>query len=87
VKDLVEEPALSLYPNPTTDLLYLKGFAPGFENNTGSIYTSDGLKIKEFIVPPEFEGIDVSGYTSGMYFLALKDKSGNATVGKFVIMR
>lgn len=87
VKDLIEEPVLSLYPNPTTDFLYLKGFAPGFENITGSIYTSDGLKIKEFIVPPEFEGIDVSGYTSGMYFLALKDQGGNTNVGKFVIMR
>lgn len=68
----VENSNISLYPNPTYNLLYLKGI----ENTSHAIiiYNQFGQKIFQGI-QNENEGIDVKNYASGIYFLQLIEQN------------
>ena len=64
--------ALTLYPNPVSDFLYISGA----ENHTIQIYTIEGIKVLETVLQ---DRIDVSRLATGVYFV----KAGNKVV-KFI---
>jgi len=79
----MEEDELSgilIYPNPVSEHLFLS--IPGEGNTMFSlqIYRPDGRKVYESQVKKGNNGINVTGFRSGLYFLKLKGTS--ATVVK-----
>lgn len=80
----VDAPKYSFYPNPVKNELILN-----------SEKTTVNLKVKIFNIEGKLIGaqtidihgqtsIDVSGLTSGIYFLNIEDESGNTTIKKFI---
>lgn len=67
---------LSLYPNPTTGIIYL---ATNFEIKNLSIYTIYGQKIT---VDHKNNEIDISDYSAGIYFIEVEDSSGKKITKK-----
>ena len=79
------KPSVSIYPNPVKDKLILKN--TNFETSqlNLSIYTIQGKAVVSKNI--QFENktsIDVSGLSSGMYFINIKDEIGTTTTQKFV---
>ena len=77
---------LSIYPNPVSDLLYIKGDASIMDHAFGTIYTSDGREMNRFSTSPDVSEIDVSSFTAGVYMLAITNAIGMTSVEKFVVM-
>ncbi len=80
-----KESSLSLYPNPSSDNLYLS-----VSNNTAEtikkieIYTIAGIKYAEFTALNQQFQIDVSKYPNGMYLLKSNAEQGILTK-RFVV--
>lgn len=72
--------SLTLYPNPTTDLIYLKGVIP----KEISIYDAQGRFVKKYEQPTAY--ISLGSFAKGMYFLQITDQS-NAKSNKKVIIK
>ncbi len=72
--DVVQNP-ISMYPNPTKELIHIKGNLSG--NPLYSIYTQTGVKIKEDQLR---NTINISELASGIYFLMLNQNSNIQTV-------
>lgn len=72
--DVVQNP-ISMYPNPTKELIHIKGDLSG--NPLYSIYTQTGVKIKEDQLR---NTINISELASGIYFLTLNQNSNIQTV-------
>jgi beta-glucanase (GH16 family) len=71
-------PTLLLYPNPTTDTLYIKVE----ENTVGStleIYTLLGQKMESFQLSSTETEVDVNKYQQGMYLIKLQNKESNSS--------
>ncbi|MFL5753747.1 MAG: PKD domain-containing protein [Bacteroidia bacterium] len=78
---LVETPDITLYPNPTSGILFIKSELnnathASVKNNLGEIILQTLLQNKESV-------IDINGLPSGIYFLHLNDGK-NQTVKKFI---
>lgn len=71
---------LKVYPNPTSDLMYLNIKEP-FEY---AIYDLSGAKIKEGKLKNEESEITINALASGYYILQLNDSNGNNQTLKFV---
>ena len=80
VNDTVKEKSnIGIYPNPVTDILYLKGTG---KIEKAEIYTMVGQKVKSF---NEVEGqIDVSSLSKGTYILQYSVKGEKQQVYKFI---
>lgn len=81
----VEEDELSgimIYPNPVRDKLFLS--LPGDEpaQFTLEIYRPDGRKVYESQISTGTTGVDVTGFSTGLYILKVKGNTAS-TVKKF----
>jgi hypothetical protein len=66
----VEQENLSVYPNPTSGIIHLKGVEPGASIR---IFNTTGVQVKQMLsVNPET--INVSELSTGMYFLVTGDR-------------
>jgi len=79
VEDYNLSNSLSLYPNPSRDIFYVKGLK---EKTTIDIYSITGSLIFE---EQQYEGgkVDISRLSSGVYFVRITTKSGIA-IKKFI---
>ncbi|MDT0295607.1 T9SS type A sorting domain-containing protein [Mesonia ostreae] len=67
--------AVSVYPNPTQDLLHLQN--PNQEEFSTSLYDVLGNKMK---IQLQNEQMDLSSFASGTYFLNIQSKSKSKTI-------
>jgi blue copper oxidase len=77
--------SFSLYPNPSTDKLFIKLVDPETEIYYITITTLEG-RVAMMLPKPKWEnGIDISFLSSGVYLLKLTDeKTKNTTAKKFI---
>ncbi len=77
-----EENALvSFYPNPTTDVLYVKDNTNKF--STFAIYDVNGTLVKEFKLQNSVAQIDARDLTTGIYFVRSVDGKINRKIVKY----
>ena len=74
--------AFTVYPNPSNDKVFVTSDIEGegqaeVTNSIGQVVYSENVKIMDF-------HIDVSGFTSGVYFLKINTSSG-VSMSKFVV--
>ncbi|UAB82000.1 T9SS type A sorting domain-containing protein [Marixanthomonas sp. SCSIO 43207] len=70
----------SIYPNPATDYLYLKGLP--LNKASIKIYSTQGRVLKQFKNTPE--KINVSTFVSGMYFISIETKGKERSIKRFI---
>ena len=75
-----KEDMFSVYPNPTTDMLYFKG--EGSENMNVLIFNIVGMKAWRGIVKEH--SIDVSELSTGVYILKISSKNKEDRIIRFI---
>ena len=70
---------VTIYPNPASDVIYVKGDDIQYVE----IYNSIGLKVISKNVN-DSESINIADLTSGLYFVKTSDKEGNVSTTKIV---
>ncbi|MDQ6480669.1 T9SS type A sorting domain-containing protein [Dyadobacter sp. LHD-138] len=83
VKLTGNSPAVTAYPNPVTNILYLKDIAPESVRLI-SLTDSYGREIYRSSGVPE-RGIDITTFADGIYLIKTTMKDGSMTVKKIVI--
>ena len=71
VSDIVKN-NVAIYPNPSSGVYQLQNKFP-FNNNSYDIYDSLGKKIQSGFLLENFPSIDLSEFSSGVYFLKIYD--------------
>jgi hypothetical protein len=72
-----------LYPSPAEKIINLKSGTSG--DKKVSIYNSIGVQVYEFIMKEKLFSINVENYSSGLYFINIKDIDGwNNSTLKFI---
>ena len=61
---------MCIYPNPTTDLLFVDGLNVG---DVLKVYTIDGVLVKEQHIVDVNEALNVSAMPQGTYFLHVNE--------------
>jgi hypothetical protein len=69
-----------IYPNPSNNLIFIKGAEPGAICN---IYTIRGEQIKSTVLYQSLQSIDIAGLQAGVYIMQIQSKK-NVEVKKFV---
>ena len=69
--DEVEGSRISVYPNPTTGMIFINTFA---ENGIFEIYNSIGKKVKSGVLTGKNSKVNLSGSASGLYILKIKSE-------------
>jgi len=83
VNDPVVNARYSLYPSPAEEFINLKSGSSG--DKKVSIYNSIGVQVSEFIMNEKLFSINVENYSSGLYFINVKDiDGGNNSTLKFI---
>ncbi|MCR9183268.1 MAG: T9SS type A sorting domain-containing protein [Flavobacteriaceae bacterium] len=76
---------ISIYPNPTSDLIYI------MNNNSSQLnfelYSVNGQQMKAANLPFINNSIDVSGFAEGVYFLKLFDGITNNSLVKRIVVK
>ncbi len=72
-------PSLTLFPNPTQDIIFIKNVAV---NSTFEIYSLDGKFLSNGILN-EGNSINVSAFKNGIYFLKIQSEKENKVL-KFI---
>ena len=62
---------LSLYPNPTTDMVYLNIQADNFNRQEISVFDTNGKLLKKQSVSDNHIPINISDFTNGIYYLTI----------------
>lgn len=79
---------LNIYPNPTSDnTLYIDINTPnsnGYKNISITNFMGLELTNSEVYLNNGTTSIDISTYSTGIYYLTMKDEYGNKTIKKFV---
>lgn len=70
--ELVDVTLLSVYPNPTADVLVLK--TGGLKNASFSVCNAEGAVLFSSSVRRDETSIDFSDYAAGVYYLTLTQK-------------
>jgi hypothetical protein len=71
--------AISLYPNPTKDIFDIE-LKAGIDNFDVEIYNQLGAKLKsEHLTYTDKASIDISEFSSGIYFVVVKTPMGSVT--------
>lgn len=70
--ELVDVTLLSVYPNPTADVLVLR--TGELKNASFSVSNAEGATLFSAAVRGEETSIDFSGYAAGVYYLTLTQK-------------
>ena len=71
--------SLTTYPNPTRGLLNVKFDNPKNQFVTLELISSNGVKLDEFVTEENYLDIDLSKYSTGIYYLYFNSK--NSTQG------
>jgi len=68
---------LEVFPNPSTGIIYLKGL-PATSISTVQIFSTTGqlLQQLELINPQGIQALDLSNYTSGLYYVQVENEQG-----------
>ncbi len=75
---------LTVYPNPAKSKLFISATTPQ-ENIALKIINIEGKVLNtQNVVFKKETSMDVSGLSSGIYFVEIKDGSGNTTIKKFI---
>ena len=80
-EELPVEIKISVYPNPVTDVVYVKSESSLNLNLT--IYDIHGKELRNFVVREGLNTIDMSDFSKGIYYLNL-EKNGKKEVHKIV---
>ena len=72
------ETSLSIYPNPTSDIIFIQ---TGFENISSAIYDINGRQI----LSTSKDQIDLSGVANGIYFIKVKELNSGDVITKKII--
>src|SRR5690606_27397287 len=75
--------ALKVYPNPTSDVLYLSGDIEVLRDSNIVVYDINGKKIIETVFFQEDSAVDVSTLESGVYILTVSKNDAKQSY-KFV---
>ena len=84
VEDLRADIKISIYPNPTSDVLNLSGF----ENLSGLSYTISnfsGKVLQTANLAKDIEQINFSNYAAGVYFISVSEN--NQLIKSFKIIK
>jgi len=81
VDDVRLQQNFTLYPNPASDIINVRS-AEQFRKLR--IFDSKGTLIRTIDVRDSNLGIDISTYTTGIYFIQLESKKGEYTYEKFI---
>ncbi len=73
----IETPSFEIYPNPTTDVLYINSVTS--PNTTASIYSATGKLITQTSLNQESNIITTSHLSPGVYFINLESQHHNLT--------
>ncbi len=65
--------AVSIYPNPATDILVIN---TGFDSFQLELYSTPGVKIFEMPISNKDHRLDISSLASGLYLLKISSKTG-----------
>lgn len=80
VNDIVKDKnTISIYPNPVTDILYIKGLG---NIEKAEVYNMVGQKVKSFTTIEN--QLDVSSLPKGNYILQLSEKEGKQQSHQFI---
>ena len=71
-----------IYPNPVTDLLYIK--KDNIHGLSVRLYTTDGKLVLNTQVPKNQQNLDVSKLPVGFYSIHITDNSGDVSKGKLI---
>ena len=68
---------LEVFPNPSTGIIYLKGLPATGVSNV-QVYTATGQLLQQlrFINPQAVQALDLSNYTSGLYYVQVENEQG-----------
>ncbi len=72
----------TLYPNPAKDKLHIAGLP---HNEACNLHVFDGTGREVFNGSATAEGIDVSGYSKGLYYYQLTSTGNMTQTGKFIV--
>jgi len=72
---------LTVYPNPVTDRLILKGI---YQNTTINIYDLNGQHVFLSKTANDNESLDVSFLQPGVYLLGIFHKNGETSIARFI---
>ncbi|WP_221409509.1 galactose-binding domain-containing protein [Marinoscillum furvescens] len=75
--------ALSVYPNPATDVLYID--APEQQFKHYAIFSLGGQQLRHGVLTADQQKIDVSGLTGGLYMLKLSGAATKTQMMKVVV--
>jgi len=81
IKQISRDAALTIYPNPAQNLLYLN--AQSSMNNI-EIYSGMGALLSHIRINDKNKIIDVSNFQPGMYFIRVTLLDGKITTSKFI---
>ena len=71
IHDISDNSPISIYPNPATNLLFIN--TQGTAIKSVSLYTVDGKLMRE-VKQLTDNGIDISGFSKGVYIAEIKTK-------------
>ncbi|WP_298537698.1 T9SS type A sorting domain-containing protein [uncultured Algibacter sp.] len=72
LKDIKKLYGVNIYPNPVSDIINIDDFDSG----KVILYNANGIILKELNASQINNGIDVSAYASGIYYLMFKTEKG-----------
>lgn len=75
--------SLKIYPNPTSDILYLSGEEEVLRDSDIVVYDMNGKKILETVFSQNHSGINVSSLESGVYILSVSKNNAKQSY-KFI---
>jgi len=81
IKQISRDAALTIFPNPAQNLLYLN--AQSSMNNI-EIYSGMGALLSHIRINDKNKIIDVSNFQPGMYFIRVTLLDGKITTSKFI---
>ncbi|QQS28473.1 MAG: T9SS type A sorting domain-containing protein [Sphingobacteriales bacterium] len=87
-KNIVKDPKVIVYPNPTTDILSIQYFPEKnidyklqIFNSQGNLQMESSLDNKKSVFT-----LDIGNWSSGLYYYHIKGNSNMPNVGKFTII-
>ena len=85
VEDLAKDINITVYPNPTIDLLTVNLEASARPSSVLTITDLNGKVLQQVAVTTDKEQLDFSNYATGVYFLSVKQE--NQLIKSFKIIK
>ncbi len=85
VENLAKDINISVYPNPTTDLITIDLLSSAGHNNVMTVTDINGKVLQQVEVINEVEQLSFSNYANGIYFLTIKQE--NQLIKSFKIIK